>query len=78
MRPRKNHEEPQKHGSQKNLQYSSNYKQKTRWQAFVRAPLAQSVVRRDFIPIFKGLSLLCVAKTPFFTELKERKHRNSE
>ena len=32
----------------------------------LRAPLAQSVERRYFIPIFKGLSLLCVVKTPFF------------
>ena len=43
------------------------------WHASVRAPLAQSVERRYFILILTGLSLLCVAKTPFFlrTESKE-------
>ena len=43
------------------------------WHAAVRATPAQSVERRYFIPVFKGLSLLCVAKTPVFyrTESKD-------
>ena len=73
MRPRKNHEEPQKHRSWKNLRYSSNWKQKTTWHTSVRAPLAQSVEHRYFIPIFKGLSLLYVAKILFFHRTESKK-----
>ena len=78
MRPRKNHEEPQKFRSRKNLWDRSNWKQETMWHANFRAPLADSIERWSFKPYFKGSSLFCAAKNPFFTELKARKHRNSE
>ena len=57
----------------KNLGDCSQGQHETMWRASFRAPLAQSVERRYFIPIFKGLSLLCVAKVPFShrTESKE-------
>ena len=41
--------------------------------AAVRAPLAQSVERWNSDPIFKGLSLLCVAKVRFIHRTESKK-----
>ena len=43
------------------------------WHAAVRAPLAQSVDRWTSNPIFKGLSLLCVAKVRFIHRTESKK-----